>query len=132
MPGPGIQRYNRAMRFIGGILGVLVFTTLAFAQPGPTDPTHPAGPIMWNTYSPVHWGTVVDQVWVPPQPVAIQVYVPQPAGIPEKWETQYVEIPGYYAVRTTKGTVYPERWTLDTTAPGVHQWRKLPSYFQAR
>jgi hypothetical protein len=86
----------------------------------------------WNSYSPVHWGTVVDQVWVPPQPVAIQVYVRQPEGIPEEWQTQIVEVPGYYVVRTTKGTVYPERWALDQTGPGMYQWRKLPPYFESR
>jgi len=75
---------------------------------------------------------VIRQVWVEPQIVPIQVYVRQPEGIPEEWQTQEVEVPGYWATETTKGTIYPPRWTLESPGPGVYQWRQLPGYFQQR
>ena len=113
------------MKILLGVLAVLVSASGAFAQ-------HPAFPWVWNSYTPIHWGTVVGQKWIPPEYVAIQVYVRQPEGLPEQTETQIVEVPGYYVVETTKGTILPERWVIENTGANVWVWRKIPAYFQTR
>jgi hypothetical protein len=113
------------MKILLAVLAVLCSASVAFAQ-------HPAFPWVWNSYAPIHWGTVVGHKWIPPEYVSTQVYLRQPEGIPEQTETQIVEVPGYYVVETTKGTVFPERWVIENTGANVWVWRKLPSYFQAR
>ncbi len=77
-------------------------------------------------------GQIIRQVWVWPQIVQIQVYTAQPEGLPEQSGTQYIEVPGYWVTQTTKGTIYPPRWTIENHGPGVYQWRQLPGYFQTR
>jgi hypothetical protein len=74
-------------------------------------------------------GYAVRQVWMPPQPVVMQVYVPMPEGIPGKYQTMYAEIPGFYVTQTTTGVVVPERWVLDQVTGGVYQWRRAPEQF---
>ena len=112
-------------------LGVQPFPTLIIppTPAGLTGMVHPWVGII--TPQPMA-GLVLNRVWVEPQLVPIQVYVRQPEGIPEVWETQVVQIPGYWATETTQGTIYPPRWTLENTGVGVYQWRPLPGYFQPR
>lgn len=74
-------------------------------------------------------GYAVAQVWMPPQPVVLQVYVPMPGSMPGQYQTMYAEVPGFYATQTTTGMVLPERWVLDTVTAGVYQWRRAPEQF---
>jgi hypothetical protein len=74
-------------------------------------------------------GYAVRQVWMPPQPVVMQVYVPMPEGIPGKYQTMYAQIPGFYVTETTGGILIPERWVLDQVTGGVYQWRRAPEQF---
>lgn len=106
------------------------------AQPFTTDPhplnnAHPATPNAGAGYA-GQYGTPVRHVWVQPQVVALQLYVPTPDGVPAQWQTQYAEIPGYFVTETTVGYVYPERWTIEQLNAGVYQWRRLPAEFRAR
>jgi len=77
-------------------------------------------------------GQVVGQVWVEPQIIPIQVYVRQPEGVPEVWQTQLVQVPGYWVTETIQGSIYPPRWTIANPGYGVYQWQQLPAYFQPR
>jgi len=77
-------------------------------------------------------GYAVRQYWVPPRPVAMQVYVPAPIGIPATYQTQVAQVPGFFVTETTTGYVYPERWVIDQLNVGVYQWRKLPVQFVPR
>ena len=74
-------------------------------------------------------GYAVRQVWMPPQPVVMQVYVPMPEGIPGKYQTMYAQVPGFYVTETTGGMLIPERWVLDQVTGGVYQWRRAPEQF---
>jgi len=108
---------------------------IAPSVPSANDPGSPTGMSMpWVgiiTPQPM-MGQFIRQVWVEPQIVAIQLYVPQPDGIPEQWQTQLAQIPGYWATEMTQGTIYPPRWTLENPGVGVYTWRALPGYFQPR
>jgi hypothetical protein len=77
-------------------------------------------------------GYAVRQYWVPPRPVAMQVYVPAPTGVPATYQTQVAQVPGFFVTETTTGFVYPERWVIDQLNVGVYQWRKLPVQFVPR
>ena len=77
-------------------------------------------------------GYALRQYWVPPRPVAMQVYVPAPTGIPATYQTQVAQVPGFFVMETTTGYVYPERWVIDQLNVGVYQWRKLPVQFVPR
>jgi hypothetical protein len=77
-------------------------------------------------------GYAVRKVWMPPQPVVMQVYVPTPGGVPAQYQTQYAQVPGFYVVETTTGFMYPERWVIDQLNVGVYQWRKVPAQFVPR
>ncbi len=77
-------------------------------------------------------GYAVRQVWVPAQPIAIQVYVPAPEGVPATYQTQFAQVPGFYVTETTAGYLYPERWVIDQLNVGVYQWRKVPAQFVPR
>jgi hypothetical protein len=77
-------------------------------------------------------GHAVSRIWVAPQPVAVQVYVPAPEGVPARYQTQLAEVPGFYVVQTTTGYLYPERWVLDQLNVGVYRWRKAPAQFVPR
>src|SRR5438094_10306017 len=74
-------------------------------------------------------GYAVRQVWMPPQPVVMQVYVPMPGAMPGQYQTMYAEVPGFYATQTTTGMLLPERWVLDQVTGGVYQWRRAPEQF---
>jgi len=74
-------------------------------------------------------GYAVAQVWMPPQPVRLQVYVPMPGSMPGRYQTMYAEVPGFYATQTTTGMLLPERWVLDQVTEGVYQWRRAPEQF---
>jgi hypothetical protein len=78
------------------------------------------------------YGVPFRQIYMPPQPVPIEVFVPQPEGVPDVWQTQYAELPGYYVTETTLGYIYPDRWTLVTPAKGIYQWQRVPSSFQRK
>lgn len=77
-------------------------------------------------------GYAVRQVWVPARPIAMQVYVPAPSGVPASYQTQVAEAPGFYVTETTTGYVFPERWVIDQLNVGVYQWRKAPAQFVPR
>lgn len=74
-------------------------------------------------------GYAVRQVWMPPQPVTMQVYVPTPEGVPTKYQTMFAEVPGFYVTETTTGVWLPERWVLDQVNVGIYQWRRAPLQF---
>jgi hypothetical protein len=74
-------------------------------------------------------GYAVRQVWMPPQPVVMQVYVNMPGSMPGQYQTMYAEVPGFYATQTTTGVLLPERWVLDQITGGVYQWRRAPEQF---
>ncbi len=74
-------------------------------------------------------GYAVAQVWMPPQPVFLQVYVPMPGSMPGQYQTMYTEVPGFYATQTSTGMLLPERWVLDQVTAGVYQWRRAPEQF---
>ena len=74
-------------------------------------------------------GFAVRQVWMPPQPVVMQVYVPSPEGVPDRYQTMFAQVPGFYAIETTTGTWIPERWVLDQVNVGIYQWRLAPMQF---
>ena len=74
-------------------------------------------------------GFAARQVWMPPQPVAMQVYVPTPEGIPARYQTMYAQVPGFYATETATGVWLPERWVLDQVSVGLYQWRIAPMQF---
>jgi len=100
-------------------------------QPHPFNNPHPTMPNAGLGHS-SNYGQVLRQFWVPPRPVAIQRYVPTTAGLPTQYETQWVEVPGYWVTETTLGFVYPEHWTLVQANVGVYQWVKVGSRFQPR
>jgi len=74
-------------------------------------------------------GFAARQVWMPPQPVAMQVYVPTPEGIPARYQTMFAQVPGFYATETPTGVWLPERWVLDQVSVGLYQWRVAPMQF---
>jgi hypothetical protein len=74
-------------------------------------------------------GYAVRRVWIPPQPVAMQVYVPAPAGIPGRYHTMFARVPGFYVTETTTGVWLPERWVVDQVNVGVYRWRIAPMQF---
>ena len=100
-------------------------------QPHPLNNPHPALPNAGLGHS-GNYGQVVGRFWVPPRPVAIQRYVATAPGYPAQYETQWVEMPGYWVVETTLGFLYPEHWTLVQTNVGVYRWVKVASRFQPR
>jgi hypothetical protein len=74
-------------------------------------------------------GYAVRQVWMPAQPVTMQVYVPTPEGVPTRYQTMFAEVPGFYVTETTTGVWLPERWVLDQVNLGIYQWRRAPMQF---
>jgi hypothetical protein len=77
-------------------------------------------------------GYALRQLWVPPRPVVMQVYVPTPGGVPPTYQAMQAQVPGFFVVETTTGFVYPERWVIDQLNVGVYQWRKVPAQFVPR
>lgn len=100
-------------------------------QPHPFNNPHPAMPNAGLGHS-SNYGQVLRQLWVPAQPVAIQRYVPAPPGLPAQYETQWVEVPGYWVTETTLGFVYPEHWTLVQANVGVYRWVRVAGRFQPK
>jgi len=78
------------------------------------------------------YGVPFRQFYMPPQSVPIEVFVQQPEGVPDVWQTQYAELPGYYVTETTLGYIYPDRWMLVTPAKGIYQWQRVPSEFRRK
>jgi hypothetical protein len=74
-------------------------------------------------------GYAVRQVWMPPQPVAMQVYVPTPEGVPARYQTMFAQVPGFYVTETSTGVWLPERWVLDQVNVGIYEWRVAPMQF---
>src|SRR5262249_62261932 len=77
-------------------------------------------------------GYAVQQVWMPPQPVFLRVYVPMPGSMPGQYQSMYAEVPGFYATQTTTGMLLPERWVLDQVTAGGYQSRRAPAPFGPR
>jgi hypothetical protein len=101
------------------------------SDPHPLNRPYPTTPNAGLGYS-GQTGAPIAQYWVPPQAVALQVYVPQPEGVPDDWQTQYTEIPGYYVTETTIGYLYPDRWTIVSPAKGIYQWQRVPAEFRSK
>lgn len=99
--------------------------------PHPLNNPHPTLPNAGLGHS-SNYGQVIRQIWVPPRPVAIQRYVATAPGYPAQYETQWVEVPGYWILETTLGFLYPEHWTLVQANVGVYQWVRVASRFQPR
>jgi hypothetical protein len=68
-------------------------------------------------------------IWMQPQPVAMQVYVPTPEGVPARYQTMFAEVPGFFVAQTAAGVWLPERWVLDQVNVGIYQWRVAPMQF---
>lgn len=68
-------------------------------------------------------------IWMRPQPVAMQVYVPTPEGVPARYQTMFAEVPGFFVAQTATGVWLPERWVLDQVNVGIYQWRVAPMQF---
>jgi hypothetical protein len=145
---------------MGWLVSVVVVLVLlgpvsASAQ-SPTTPAHPAlpwslgpaipqGQLMQYNYAPA--GSFVRDIWIPPQPVVVDMMValPSSSAPPRTTEardsdtqpsadTQYgvlrqsFVVPGYYVRETTVGFHYPERWVLDQS----YTWQLVPAQFWPR
>jgi hypothetical protein len=84
----------------------------------------------WNYYNPQ--GQVIRYIQIPSQQVTVEVAVDVPAGVPPQTQPQTLEIPGYVVAETTTGFIYPERWTVQQTGPGVFQWVRVPQEFRRK
>ena len=134
------------MRFVPLLVALSFLPSIALAQaptggnvaptPGninanPNNFPHPTQP--WNGLTrPEAKGPTVAYITVPPQQVAIVQPEPGSNGEPARWREQLVTVPGYVITQTALGYDYPERWTIEQTAPGVYQWRLLPAEFRRR
>ena len=78
------------------------------------------------------YGTVVQYITVPSQPLSLSLYAPVPEGVPPRTEQRVVEIPGYYVTETTTGYYFPGRWTLQQLNVGVYRWLWLPAEFRPK
>ncbi len=133
------------------ILLACVLPLRAFGQgspatltPAPGTPTWP----WWHSWNPYHpdyphpstnpyrleadlatYGQVVRYIEVPPQQVAVPLYVSGPGSFSGGYEPQVVEIPGYVVTETTTGYIYPQRLSLEQVTYGVYQWRVFPRAF---
>jgi hypothetical protein len=141
---------------VGSLMGLLLLGPGSVAAQSPTTPAHPAlpwslgpalpqGQLMDYLYVPSE--TFIRDIWVPPQPVVVDMMVALPpqsaptqaaqggdSDTQPKDETQYgtlrqtFTVPGYYVRETTVGFHYPERWVLDQS----YTWRLLPAEFWPR
>ena len=119
---------------ISAILLVCLLPIAAFAQgQGPGNPLPRSLPRSWpwpGNWGWVDHGRVIRYIEVPPQQVAVSVYVPGPGSFPGEYEQQVLEIPGYVIAETTTGYIYPQRWSLEqVNSTGVYYWRVLPPLF---
>ena len=89
-------------------------------------------------------------MWIAPQTVVVDTILPVPVEPPARTLRRTVQIPasesapqyavwrqtavvpGYWVRQTTAGVYYPQRWTLEQTAPGAYRWRLLPAEVRAR
>jgi len=108
---------------------------------------HPGG-FPWAIGPAIPQGQLLRYVWIAPQTVVVDTILPGPApeaaaaGTQESpasedapqyavWR-QTAVVPGYWVRQTTAGVYYPQRWTLEQTAPGAYRWRLLPAEVRAR
>jgi len=106
---------------------------LAQGAPTPTSPPHPTMPWSGLPYpGRVNYGQVVRYIEVPPQPIALPVYVPGPGSFSGEYQPQLLEIPGYVVTETSTGYLYPERWGLQEVTQGDYRWVRLPQQFQPK
>ena len=126
------------------------FPTSPPLPPSPTVPAHPSFP--WALGPAIPQGQLLRYVWIAPQTVVVDTILPVPAEPPAQDGTsngaeqipasesapqyavwrQTAVVPGYWVRQTTAGVYYPERWTLEQTAPGAYRWRLLPPEVRAR
>ena len=111
--------------------GLVVFPDLVSAQVGSPHPTMPWSGLP-HRGSGVNYGQMVRYIEVPPQPIALPVFVPGPGSFSGEFQPQLMEIPGYVVTETTTGYLYPERWSLQEVTQGVYQWVRLPQQFQPK
>jgi hypothetical protein len=120
------------------VTALALATSVAAGPPGnPGNPgdhinnPHPGMP--WSGVPTASgYGVPIRQIWAPPQSVPIEVLVPKSEDTPERWDTQYTEIPGYYYTETTLGYIYPERWGLYSPEKGRYEWQRVPAAFQPK
>src|SRR3990172_11520589 len=106
---------------------------LAQGAPTPTSPPHPTMPWSGLPYpGRVNYGQVVRYIEVPPQPIALPVYVPGPGSFSGEYQPQLLEIPGYVVTETSTRYLYPERWGLQEVTQGDYRWVRLPQQFQPK
>jgi hypothetical protein len=138
-------------------LALLLLPATAAAQVSPTAPPHPTLPWALGVATP--HGQLIRYIYVPPQPVTLEYFVPgamptpppppeqPPAGAegdakPDEAAAppptappaptilrQDVNLPGYYVRETTVGFHYPERWMIEAAGPNVYRWRQIPPQF---
>ena len=89
-------------------------------NPFPTQPWSQPGGMM---------GTVVREVNVPPQTIAVPMEVPQPGSLPNRIETVTVTIPGYRIVETSMGYWVDSRHTLVQGSNGAYYWQGVTGGF---
>jgi hypothetical protein len=127
------------------------FPTSPPLLPSPTVSAHPGG-FPWAIGVAIPQGQLLRYVWIAPQTVTLDTILPVPAEAPEPdaaadgapqvtasesppqyavWR-QTAVVPGYWVRQTTAGVYYPQRWTLEQTAPGAYRWRLLPAEVRAR
>jgi len=126
------------------------FPTSPPLPPSPTVPAHPSFP--WALGPAIPQGQLLRYVWIAPQTVVVDTILPVPAEPPAQDGTsngaeqipasesapqyavwrQTAVVPGYWVRQTTAGVYYPQRWTLEQTAPGAYRWRLLPPEVRAR
>jgi len=122
-----------------GTLLLLLLPITILAQGNPNNPAdfsrnpHPTMPWSGVPYpGRVNYGAVVRYIEVPPQPIALPVYVPGPGSFSGEYQPQLLEIPGYVVTETSTGYLYPERWGLQEVTQGVYRWVRLPQQFQPK
>ena len=140
--------------FVG--VGLVLFGPVAVSSQTPTTPAHPTlpwslgpaipqGQLMQYNYAPA--GGFIRDIWIPPQPVVVDMMVALPSSSEPPRTTQARDldrlgnadtpygvlrqsfvVPGYYVRETTVGFHYPERWVLDQS----YTWQLVPGQFWPR
>jgi hypothetical protein len=75
-------------------------------------------------------GTLIRYWTVPDSTYTVEMAVAQPGSLPPVIQTRVVTLPGYVVAETTRGYLYPGRWTLTQAGfggPSQLQW--LPPAF---
>ena len=127
------------------------FPTSPPLLPSPTVSAHPGG-FPWAIGTAIPQGQLLRYMWIAPQTVVVDTILPVPVEPPAPDVTangaeqipasesapqyavwrQTAVVPGYWVRQTTAGVYYPQRWTLEQTAPGAYRWRLLPAEVRAR